>query len=54
MLKYSTLVAGTFVMQLEAKDADEGLNAEVTYRLQVGPQSFWFDVNENSGVITTE
>nr|CAB3236337.1 protocadherin-16-like Dachsous [Phallusia mammillata] len=44
---------GTFVIQLEATDRDLGSNAEVTYRFHTSEQSDWFDINEDSGLITT-
>jgi len=50
---YEFALAGTYLTQLEALDPDEGVNAEITYRLETTPQSTWFDINENSGLITT-
>ena len=54
-LKLSKFVflAGTYVIQLQANDIDEGINAEVTYSLASTNQSDWFMINRDSGLITT-
>ncbi|XP_011502737.1 PREDICTED: protein dachsous [Ceratosolen solmsi marchali] len=41
---------GTSVLRVNAKDADEGLNAQIRYSLL---NSTWFTIDENSGLITT-
>ena len=40
------------VIQVEAKDADEGVNAEVTYKFT--REDPWFDINPETGLITTK
>ena len=43
---------GAAVLTVEAKDADEGVNAEITYNLV--EEDPWFEINSDSGLITTK
>ncbi|XP_071949334.1 protein dachsous-like [Antedon mediterranea] len=45
---------GTFVTQVQATDADAGINAQITYSITTGPQSNWFHIDPNSGLVTTD
>ena len=40
------------VLRVEAKDADEGINARVSYRFV--DEDPWFDINSETGLITTK
>ena len=40
------------VLRVEARDADEGVNAEVTFRLAA--EDPWFEINAETGLITTK
>lgn len=40
------------VLRVEAKDADEGVNAKITYSLV--KEDPWFDLNPETGLITTK
>ena len=43
---------GAAVLTVEAKDADEGVNAEITYNLV--HEDPWFQINSDTGLITTK
>ncbi|XP_062311271.1 protocadherin-15-like, partial [Osmerus eperlanus] len=48
---YTDMLPGETVLQLSARDADEGPNGQVTYRILAGGQGH-FLINASSGVIT--
>lgn len=47
---------GSVVIQVKARDEDSGENARILYELVSSPEthSNWFEINEESGVITTK
>ena len=49
---YESESSGSTVVQVKATDADEGLNAEIKYRLVDGTDASAFKINENDGTIT--
>ncbi|XP_077984581.1 protocadherin Fat 4-like [Glandiceps talaboti] len=44
---------GSFVVSLSATDLDTGLNAEIQYTITDGNELGWFDIDENTGLVTT-
>lgn len=44
---------GTYVAGITATDEDSGVNAQIYYAFVTGNDYGWFDINSNSGLITT-
>ncbi|XP_006812461.1 protocadherin Fat 4-like [Saccoglossus kowalevskii] len=48
------LPSGSFVESLTATDEDADLNAQIFYRITEGNDLDWFEIDENTGLITTK
>ncbi|XP_070552282.1 protocadherin Fat 4-like [Ptychodera flava] len=44
---------GSFVKSLSATDGDSGLNAQIKYQITDGNDLSWFEIDENTGLVTT-
>ncbi|BES88261.1 Cadherin domain [Nesidiocoris tenuis] len=57
--EYSTILSelappGTYVAGITATDEDSGVNAQIYYAFMSGNDNQWFDIDINSGLITTK
>lgn len=44
---------GSFIKSLTATDGDFGINAEITYDIATGNELEWFNINADTGLVTT-